>query len=83
MLEITTEVEKQFSDIKKFTREEARQPKLLKTTFSTSCDLIKQCKPLLLNLKTIVRNHLPILNSNQKMLDIFLHNTISVTYKTN
>ena len=75
MLEITTQVKKQFSDIKKLTREEARQPKLLKTTFSTSCDLI--------NLKTIIRNHLPILNRNQKMLDIFLHNTISVTYKTN
>ena len=83
MLEITTQVKKQFSDIKKLTREEARQPKLLKTTFSTSCDLIKQYKPLLPNLKTIIRNHLPILNRNQKILDIFLHNTISVTYKTN
>ena len=83
VLAITSQVKKQFSDIKKLTREEARQPKLLKTTFSTSCDLIKQYKPLLPNLKTIIRNHLPILNSNQKMLDIFLHNTISVTYKTN
>ena len=35
-------VKKQFSDIKKLTREEAREPKLLKTTFSTSCNLIIQ-----------------------------------------
>ena len=83
MLEITTQVKKQSSDIKKLTREEARQPKLLKTTFSTSCDLIKQYKPLLPNLKTIIRNHLPILNSDQKILDIFLNNTVSVTYKAN
>ena len=44
VLEITNQVKKQFSDIKKFTREEAGKPKLLKTTFSTSCDLIKQYK---------------------------------------
>ena len=35
-------VKKQFSDIKKLTREEAREPELLKTTFSTSCNLIIQ-----------------------------------------
>ena len=35
-------VKKQFSDIKKLTREEARKPKLLKTTFYTSCNLIIQ-----------------------------------------
>ena len=39
--------------------------------------------PLLPNLKTIIRNHLPILYSNQQMLDIFPQNTISVTYKRN
>ena len=33
-------MKKQFLDIKKLTREEARKPKLLKTTFSTSCNLI-------------------------------------------
>ena len=76
-------VKKQFSDIKKLTREEARKPKLLKTTFSTSCNLITQYNPLLPNLKTIIRNHLPILYSNQQMLDIFPQNTISVTYKRN
>ena len=64
-------VKKQFSDIKKLTREEARKPKLLKTTFSTSCNLITQYNPLLPNLKTIIRNHLPILYSNQQVLDIF------------
>ena len=76
-------VKKQFSDIKKFTREEARTPKLIKTTFYTSCNLITQYNLLLPNLKTIIRKHLPILYSNQQMLNIFLHNTISVTYKRN
>ena len=60
VLAITSQVKKQFSDIKKLTREEAGKPKLLKTTFSTSCDLIKQYKPLLSNLKTIIRNHLAL-----------------------
>ena len=76
-------VKKQFSDIKKLTREEVRKPKLLKTTFSTSCNLITQYNHLLPNLKTIMRNHLPILYSNQQMLDILLHNAVSVTYKRN
>ena len=76
-------VKKQFSDIKKLTREEVRKPKLLKTTFSTSCNLITQYNHLLPNLKAIMRNHLPILYSNQQMLDILLHNTVSVTYKRN
>ena len=44
-------VEKQFSDIKKLTREEVRKPKLLKTTFSTLCNLITRYNPLLLTLK--------------------------------
>ena len=73
----------QFSDIKKLTRTEARKPKLNDTTFSTSCNLITQYKPLLPNLKTIIRNHLPILYSNQQRLHIFSENTISVTYKRN
>ena len=54
-----------------------------KTTFSISCNLITKYNPLLPNLKTIIRKHLPILYSNQQMLDIFPHNTISVTYKRN
>ena len=58
-------------------------PKLLKTNFSTSCHLTTQYNPLLPNLKTIVRNHLPILYSSQQMLDIFPQNIISVTYKRN
>ena len=74
-------VKKQFSDIKKLTREEARKPKLLKTTFCTSCNLITQYSLLFPNLKTIIRKHLPILYSNLQMLDIFPHNTKSVTNK--
>ena len=76
-------MKKQFPDIKKLTREEARKAKLLKTTFSTSCNLITQYNPLLPNLKTINRKHLPILCSNQQMLDTFPRNTLSVTYKRN
>ena len=74
---------KQFSDIKKLSREEARKSKLLKTTFSASLNLITQYNPLLPNLKTIIRKHLPILYINQQILDIFQQNTISVTYKRN
>ena len=76
-------MKEQFSDIKKLTREEARKPTLLKTTFSTSCNLVTQYKLLLPNIKTIIRNHLPTLYSNQQMLDIFLQESISVTYKRN
>ena len=35
------------------------------------------------NLKTIIKSHLPVLYSNQQILDIFPQNTISVTYKRN
>ena len=59
------------------------KPKSVKTTFSTSCNLITQYNPLLPYLKTIIRKHLPILYSNQQMLGNFPHNTISVTYKKN
>ena len=48
--------------------------KLLKTTFSPSCNLITQYNPLLPYFKTIIRKHLPILYSNQQ---------ISVTDKRN
>ena len=68
---VARESQKHFSDIKKFTREEARTPKLIKTTFYTSCNLITQYNLLLPNLKTIIRKHLPILYSNQQMLNIF------------
>ena len=50
-------VKKQFSDIKKLTREEARKAELLKTTFSTSCNLITQYNSLLPNTRTIIRKH--------------------------
>ena len=80
LLGITSQVK---SDIKKLAREEVRKPKLLKTTFSTSCNLITQHNPLFPNLKTIIRKHLPFLYSNQQMLYIFLNNTVSVTYKRN
>ena len=76
-------VKKQFSDIKKLTREEARKHKFHKTTFSASCNLITQYNPFLPNLKTIIRNHFPALYSNQQMLDIFPQNMISFTYKRN
>ena len=76
-------LKKQFSDIRNLTREEAIKPKLLKTTFSTSCSLITQYYPLLPNLKTIIRKYSPILYSNRQMLDIFRYNTVRVTYKRN
>ena len=74
-------VRKQFSDIKNISREEARQPKTHNQRFSTSCNLIMQYNPLLPNIKTIIKKHLPVLHSNQNMLEIFPRNTINVTYK--
>ena len=59
-------VKKQFSDITKLTREEARKPKLQKTTFSASFNFITQYKTLLPHLKTMISNHLLILCSNQQ-----------------
>ena len=38
---------------------------------------------MLPNLKTIIRNYLPLLCNNQQMLDIFPQNTVNVTYKRN
>ena len=74
-------VRKQFSDIRNISREEARQPKTHNEKFSTSCNLITQYNPLLPNIKTIIKKHLPVLHSNQNMLKIFPSNTINVTYK--
>ena len=74
-------VRKQFSDIRNISREEARQPKTHNERFSTSCNLITQYNPLLPNIKTIIKKHLPVLHSNQNMLEIFPRNTINVTYK--
>ena len=51
---------KPFSDIEKLTREEVRKPKLLKSTFSTSCNLITRYNPLLPNLKTNILNYKPL-----------------------
>ena len=65
-------VKKQFSGVKKLIREEARTPRLEN---ATSCKLIAQYNPLLPNIKAIIRIHLPILHSNQKMLDDFPQNT--------
>ena len=44
---------KQFSDVRKISREEARIPKN-NTNFSASCNLITQYNPLLPNIKTII-----------------------------
>ena len=43
--------------------------------------LIMQYNPLLPNIKTIAKQHLPVLHSNQNMLKNFPSNTINVTYK--
>ena len=56
----TKKKKKPFSDIEKLTREEVRKPKLLKSTFSTSCNLITRHNPLLPNLKTNILNYKPL-----------------------
>ena len=77
-----TKVKKQFSDVRNISREETRRPKI-KSNFSTTCNLITQYNPMLPNIKTIFKKYLPVLHSNQEMLQIFPENTINVTYKRN
>ena len=48
-----------------------------------SYNLITQYNPLLPNLKIILRKHLPILYSDREMLNIFLENSINITYNRN
>ena len=67
------------SDVKNISREKARRPK--KT--STSCNLITQCNPLLPNIKTIIKKHLPVLHSSHEMLQISPENNVNVTYRLN
>ena len=76
-------VKKQFSEIKRLSRTEARKPKTQNNSFSMSCNLITQYNPLLPNLKNILRKHLPILYSDREMLNIFSENSINITYKRN
>ena len=74
---------KRILDIKRLPRGTSKKTRLQQATFSTLSNLIKQYNPFLPNFKTIIRNPLPILHSNQQMLDIFSQNTISVTYIVN
>ena len=78
-----TKLKKQFSEIKRLSRAEARKPKTQNNSFSMSCNLITQYNPLLSNLKKILRKHLPILYSDREMLNIFPENSINITYKRN
>ena len=74
-----SKAKKQFSDVKNISREKARRPK--KT--STSCNLITQCNPLLPNIKTIIKKHLPVLHSSHETLQISPENNVNVTYRLN
>ena len=51
--------------------------------FSASCNLITQYTPLIPNITTIIKNHLPVLHSHHEMLNIFSQNTVDVTYSQN
>ena len=65
-----SKVKKQFSDIRNISREEARRPKN-NNNFSAPCNLITQYNPLLPNIKTIIKKHLPVLQSSYEMLQFF------------
>ena len=77
-----SKVKKQFSDVRNISREEARRPKN-NNNISASCNLITQYNPLLPNIKTIIKKHLPVLHSSDEMLQIFPENTVNVTYTRN
>ena len=76
-----SKVIKQFSDVRKISREEARIPKN-NTNFSASCNLITQYNPLLPNIKTIIEN-IYLLHNSHEMLHNFPENTVNVTYRRN
>ena len=62
-------MKKRFSDIKNLNREEVRKLKLLKTTFLLHAIRLHNITLCCLTLKTIIGNLLPILYSNQQMLN--------------
>ena len=47
------------------------------------CNLITQYNPLLPNIKTIIKKHLPVLHRGHEMLQFFPENTVTVTYRQN
>ena len=69
-----SKVKKQFSDVRNISREEARRPKN-NNNISASCNLITQYNPLLPNIKTIIRKHLPVLHGSHEMLPIIPEHT--------
>ena len=77
-----SKVKKQFSDVINISREKARRHKN-NNNFPASCNLITQFNPLLPNIKTIIKKHLSVLHSSHEMLQIFLENTVNVTYRRN
>ena len=77
----SSKVKKQFSDVRNISREGARRPK--NNNFLASCNLITQYNPLLPNIKTIIKKHLPVLHSSHKMLQIFPENTVNFSYRRN
>ena len=72
-----SKVRKQFSAVRDNSREEDRRPKN-KSKFSTSCNLITQCNPMLPNIKTIFKKYLPLLHSDQEILRIFPENILFI-----
>ena len=77
-----SKVKKQFSDVRKMSRGEARRPKN-NNNFSASYNLITKYNPLLPNITTIIKKHLPVLHSSHKILQIFPENTFNFTSRRN
>ena len=47
------------------------------------CNLITQYNPLLPNIKSIIKKHLPVLHRSHDMLQIFPEITVNITYRRN
>ena len=77
-----SKVKKQFSDVRNISRKETRRPKN-SNNFLALCKLTTQYNPLVPNIKTIIKKHLPVLYSSHEMLQIFPENTVNVTYRQN
>ena len=51
--------------------------------FSALCNLITRYNPLLPNIKTIIKKHLPVLHRSNEMLQIFPESTVNITFRGN
>ena len=74
-----TLVKKQFHSVRNMSRSDARQVK--PKSHRSNINLVTVYNPIIKNLRTVIRNNLPILYSDPEMKNIFPEGSTNVTYK--